>query len=80
MESRDPRGEEFGNYLGIQKGEHEAEVIALTSLLHRAVQGTQHGLPAQWGRSQSIKNIFLFYLRKEEHVICTVSIKWASVT
>lgn len=84
MESQDPRGEGFGNYpqdserwAGLQ---HMAEVIALTSLLHRAVQDIQHGLPAQWGRSQSTKTIFLFHLRKEEHVICTVSIKWTSLT
>lgn len=84
MESQDPRGEGFGNYpqdserwAGLQ---HMAEVIAFTSLLHRAVQDIQHGLPAQWGRSQSTKTVFLFHLRKEEHVICTVSIKWTSLT
>lgn len=84
METQDPKGEEFGNYLWDSEGwagpKHIAEVIALTPLLHRAVQDTQHGLPAQWEKSQSIKITFLFYLRKEEHVICTVSIKWAPET
>lgn len=83
METQDPKGEEFGNYFWDSEGwagpKHMAEVIALTPLLHRAVQDTQHGLPAQWEKSQSIKIIFLFYLRKE-HVICTVSIKWAPET
>lgn len=44
-----------------------AEVIALTSLLHRAAQGTERSLITQWGRSQSIETLFLLSQKVRTH-------------